>query len=94
MAAKMYNVFHCYDTDGGFGDAVSQTELVGTVWANDAEIAEFIEKWNKPQVYDRPYADLYFGTVYAEEVKVVPLSDVTPYNSKNFLGIEDFVEAE
>lgn len=94
MAVKLYNIFHAYDTDGGFGDAVPQTKLVATVWANEAEIAEFLEKWDKPQVYDQPYADLCFGHVYAEPVDVVPLSDVTPYNSEHFLGIEDFVEEE
>ena len=89
MAKKLWNIFHVYDTDGGFGDAITQTELVGTVEATDEEIAEFVKKWNNPQVYDSPYADLYFGGVFVDEVKIENLATLIPYDAKCFLHYQD-----
>ena len=55
---KIYNVYHEYDTDGGFGDAIAQSDLVAT-FATETDAKAFVEKYSKPYVYDRPYAALY-----------------------------------
>lgn len=81
MAKKSWNIFHQYDVDGGFGDPVATEDLVATVEATDEEIKEFLRVWNKPEVYSRPYCDLYHHGVQAVEVKMTKLCDVVPYSN-------------
>ena len=77
---KLYNIFHQFDVDGGFGDAVGKRMHVGLVKATEEEIKNFLEIWDKPRVYEHPYSDLYEHSVVAEEVKVAELKDVVPYD--------------
>ena len=81
MAKKLWNIFHGYDVDGGFGDPVYQEDLVATVEATDDEIKEFVEKWNKSEVYDRPYGYLECHAVFAREVEVKMLQGLEPYST-------------
>ena len=78
---KLWNIFHEYDVDSGMGGAMPIYDLVGTVEATEDEINRFIQKWNKPEVYDHPYDDLRCHTVYAKEVKFVDLNELEPYST-------------
>lgn len=67
---KVYNVYHTYDEDGGFGDAVSCTELVVS-FEDEEDAKAFVEKYSNPHIYDRPYANLWEGRLSYEEIEVV-----------------------
>ena len=82
----IWAIFHCYDTDGGFGDAIPQENMVGACMATEEEINEFLKKWDKPEVYDRPYADLVCHSVRVERIKLAELKDIQPY------GIDDYFD--
>lgn len=85
MEKKLWNIYEESDVDGGFGDAVWAQNLVGTVMATDEEIKEFLEYWDKPRVYDHPYADLMEHHIVAEEVHTVDIHGFEPYNPKTRL---------
>ena len=76
----LYNIFHVFDVDGGFGDAVKTEKCLGLVEATEEEIEEFLKLWDKPRIYDHPYSDLYEHHVKAEPVKIQELSDLEPYD--------------
>lgn len=78
---KLWNIYHCYGADGGFGDYVPQTVNVGTVEATEDEIKDFVDKWDQPEIYDKPYDELDCHHVYAEPVEVVALSGFEPYST-------------
>lgn len=66
----IYNVYHHYDVDGGFGDAISQKDLLFTT--DSKEVADaFVSKYDNDHVYDIPYAKLYRGALRIEEVAIV-----------------------
>jgi len=75
----LYNIYHNYDVDGGFGDAVPASELVGTVEATPEEIAEFLKVWDKPRIYERPYSCLYHHGISAEPVTPVVVADLKTF---------------
>ena len=79
---KMWCVTHVYDVDGGFGDAIPKEYIVGFVMATDSEIELFVEKWDKPVVYDKPYASLYMHGVDVTEVELFDgdISEFKPYD--------------
>lgn len=81
MAKKLWNIFHAYDVDGGFGDPVGVEDLVATVEATDDEIKEFVEKWNKPECYEKPYCYMECHRVYTREVQVKTLQGLEPYST-------------
>lgn len=76
----LYQIFHIYDVDGGFGDPIEQTELVATVEATEEQIAEFIKTWDKPRVYERPFGALYEHHVIAKPVEVCDINGLVPYD--------------
>ena len=76
-----YAIKHGYDVDGGFGDAVTVSNLVGVVFASKEEIDKFLKKWDKPEVYDRPYADLYHHCVSANKLEIAELDTLVPYRT-------------
>lgn len=56
----IYGIFHCYEVDGGFGDAVLMEDLLFVT--DSEEIAKaYVEKWSHPYIYDRPYSYLTCG---------------------------------
>ena len=81
--SHLWAVYHCYDEDGGFGDAVSVRDLVGIAKASLLEKEEFLEKWDKPEVYAQPYADLHYHGVEIEEVIIADnIFDLVPYGNR------------
>ena len=75
-----YNIFHCYDVDGGFGDAVHKRECVATVKATEKQIDNFIKEWNKPRIYERPYSCLYEHSIRVEKIEIKDINSVIPYD--------------
>lgn len=71
---KIYNVYHAYDVDGGFGDAVYEQELVAT-FENEADAKAFVEKYSDPYVYDNPYDELYCNQFTIEAVEIISHSE-------------------
>ena len=43
---KIYLVNHCFDVDGGFGDAILQEEVI-CGFDNREDADEFVEKYSK-----------------------------------------------
>lgn len=58
----MYGIYHFYQVDGGFGDAVGKMDLL-FVTEHEELAKAYVEKWSNPYIYDRPYADLTCGTL-------------------------------
>lgn len=73
---KTYIIKHIYDVDGGFGDAVTKESIVGIVNCTAEEIKEFLDKYSKPLPYDEPYSILVCHALVAEEIDIVPLSEI------------------
>lgn len=68
---KTYDVYHIYDIDGGFGDAVYEESKVATFESKeDAE--KFVEKFNNPHVYYKPYDELNCGILEIRESEIIP----------------------
>lgn len=66
MAKKMFLIYHEYDVDGGYGDAVPCRDLLYIV--DDETVAkDYVERFSNEYVYDRPYADLMAGKLVYEE---------------------------
>lgn len=86
MSKKFYAIFHGVDEDGGFGDAVYTENMMGVVEATQEEIDAFIQKWNKPVIYDTPYVDLSCHNVRAEEIQFVDLNKLNPYGEDDYYG--------
>jgi hypothetical protein len=77
----LYQIFHEYDVDGGFGDPISRSELVAVVDATQEQIDKFLEEWDKPRIYDHPYGDLYeHGITVKPLTAIKKIEDVTPYD--------------
>ena len=75
----LYMIEHWYDVDGGFGDAVLQTEVVA-VTDDKAKAYEYVDKYNNPQAYDKPYATLYCHELRVREIKIEELDlDKDPF---------------
>ena len=73
---KMYGVFHIYDEDGGFGDAIRQEQLI-CIFDSEEKAIAFKEKYENPHDYAMPYDFLYCGEL---EVRELP----TTYDEKDF----------
>lgn len=67
---KVYNVYHVYDVDGGFGDAVETDVLIAT-FENEDDAKAFVEKYSKPEVYDRPYSELWHHKLVISETEII-----------------------
>lgn len=80
----IFGVFHKYDTDGGFGDAIPQKELI-CIFETLEKAEEFKKKYEDPHVYDRPYAELECGELVIEELP-------TTYDESTFwwIGSDDY----
>ena len=75
----LYNVYHAYDVDTGSGDAAPVKDYIATVEATEEEIEAFKKEWNRPRIYDRPYASLYEHIIVVRKVELTDLKDVVPY---------------
>ena len=76
-----FGVFHIFDVDGGFGDAIRQSELI-CVFETEKEANNFKTKYEKVHDYDYPYEPLECGIL---EVRELP----TTYNEKNFWWLSE-----
>ncbi len=76
---ELYGVYHEYDVDGGFGDAIGQETLV-TIFPSEKEAKEYCERWNDPHVYDVSYAELCDGR-YVPGLSA-PTSGISSLSSK------------
>ena len=74
---KIYNVYHEYDEDGGFGDAVSQKFLLES-FESESDANEYVKEFENPHIYDRPYAALECGKLVVEAVDVIAKGE--PYH--------------
>lgn len=67
MKNSMFGVFHVYDVDGGFGDAIGSKDLI-CVCVSKEEAEEVARTFSNPHVYDVPYAELKCGDLVVEEL--------------------------
>ena len=77
---KIYQVFHAYDVDGGFGDAVPNVDLIET-FVSKEDAKDFVERFANPHIYDKPYASLECGNLYIRESEALTHND---YSTKEF----------
>lgn len=84
---SLWAIYHEYDLDGGYGDAIPSSEMVGIVMATNDEIADFIKKYNKPIVYDKPYNELCCHVIRVEKIDIIySLDEVKPYGPDDYYG--------
>jgi hypothetical protein len=67
---KLYNVYHVYDVDGGYGDAVGEENFV-VAFERETDAKAFVEKYSKPYVYKRPYEELYCNEFTIRETEII-----------------------
>ena len=95
---KRFLVYHVYDVDGGFGDAVGQKDCVGMIEATDEEATRYVEKYSRQYTYDHPYSALTAGTIVLEELPQLLDLDKDPIpdcrNWDNDPGCEDDNETD
>lgn len=64
----LYGIYHEYEEDGGFGDAVHQSDLVAI--CESEELAhEYVKKHSHTVVYWEPYDSLTCGTLEVVDFK-------------------------
>lgn len=64
----MFIVEHHHDTDGGFGDAISQCDIVAC-FAKKEEAESWAEKYSNEHVYYIPHDSLWCGKLTVSELK-------------------------
>lgn len=74
---KLFGVYHEYEVDGGFGDAVGQRDLIG-VTDDEDEAKAYVNKWSNDHVYDKPYDELYCGLLTYDELPMLGSIDEEP----------------
>lgn len=67
--SKIYEVLHLFDVDGGFGDAVTESTVVA-VYSDKAKAEEFVAKYSRPIIYEKPYDYLRCGTLQINEREI------------------------
>ena len=81
---KIYGVFHGYDVDGGFGDAVYCEDPVFFT-TSESEAEAWAEKWSTGEVYDKPYAELTKNNFEVREFDLLDTVDINK-RPKEFPG--------
>ena len=81
MEKELYAIYHVYDEDGGFGDAVTIRDMVGAVWATKEELDAFLKQWDKPEVCGMPYDTLFCHAIEAEALEPTDISKFKPYST-------------
>lgn len=64
---RIFGVFHKFDVDGGFGDAITEEELICT-FDSFEKAEEFKKKYEDPHIYECPYDDLECGELIVREL--------------------------
>lgn len=72
----MYNVYHRYDIDGGFGDAIHEETLIATVECTKEEIEKFIKNFDKEEAYAKPYDLLCCHSIRVEETGPITIEEL------------------
>ena len=67
MENAIFGVFHIYDVDGGFGDAVETKELI-CVSMSKEEATEVVKNFSNEHIYRVPYEELKCGRLVVEEL--------------------------
>jgi hypothetical protein len=83
---KIYNVYHCYDVDSGYGDAVEKEMLVAT-FESEMDAKAFVEKYSDPYVYRKPYDELYCNQYIVRKTELVTHAEFDIDNTPNYYGI-------
>lgn len=83
---KIYSVYHCYDVDGEFGDAVPKEKLVA-IFENKADAKAFVKKYHNPYVYYKPYDELYCNAYCIRETEIVAHKDFDINHGPEWYGI-------
>ena len=92
---KLYMILHIYDVDGGYGDSVT-VEKTLCVTENEQEAQEYVKKYSKPEVYEKPYDELYCHELIIKEIEFKPLDmNTNPFENDWFSeSIKDYKERE
>lgn len=74
--SSIYQVVHFYDVDGGFGDAIGESEVVAT-FSEKEKAEDFVKRYANPHVYREAYSSLECGELAVNEqiIDVVPSED-------------------
>ena len=91
----MFGIYHEYDVDGGYGDAIPERRLI-LVTEDEETAMEYVKRWSEERVYYTPYDDLYCGRlVYDELPRLITRDDISgsPYelvgeSAKPYGGID------
>ena len=67
---KIYNVYHLYDVDGEYGDAVYAETLVA-IFASETDAKAFVAKYDNPYVYEKPYQELWCNHYVIRETEII-----------------------
>ena len=67
MKNSIFGVFHIYDVDGGFGDAVEVKDLI-LVCVSKEEATEVVKSFSNEHTYRVPYEELKCGKLVVEEL--------------------------
>lgn len=79
----IYVVFEDIDIDGGFGDAIP-TISPHCAFETELEAKNFVKLNSNPQVYEKPYAELYSGGLHYRAVPIGgPIEEENLYEKKN-----------
>lgn len=68
--AKIYQVVHYYDVDGGFGDSVPVEDTIATFESYE-DAKAFADRFEKPHTYDKPYSYLDCGELVVKESDII-----------------------
>lgn len=84
---KIYNVYHCYDVDSGYGDAV-ETEILVATFESETDAKTFVEKYSDPYVYKKPYDELYCNVYIIRETELVTHAEFNINKAPEDYGIK------
>ena len=81
----IYIIYHNYDVDGGFGNAIPRCDVVGCVSTKE-EAIRWCKANENPHIYAKPYSYLVCGIYGVREIEIVDsLPDIPavedPYSS-------------
>jgi len=85
---KIYQVFHEYSVDGGFGDAVYESDLIET-FLNEEDAKAFVKEFEDGHCYDKPYDRLYCGGLEITEIEIKDHFNPSEYDRDRMWWFED-----
>lgn len=66
----IYNVYHVYDVGDEYGNAIYAEDYVASFERED-DAKAFVEKYNDPYVYNKPYDELYCNIFIVRESELI-----------------------